>query len=249
MSTTSTCVEMNPLLQPTSYPHFDRIRPEHVVPAVRWLLNELETELQQVEAHLQSTWPGLVEPLERLGDRLSRTWGIVGHLMGVQNSDALRQAYQEVQGEVVQFSLRLGQSPVIYQGLKALQSGETWHHLDAAQRRIVEALLRDADLAGVGLEGEQRARFNAMQQELAELSTQFSNHVLDATKAFALTLTAPEEVEGLPPSLLHIAAQAAREAGAADATAERGPWRITLDYPSFGPFMEHSRRRDLREQL
>jgi oligopeptidase A len=213
------------------------------------LLQELETELQYLDAHIQPTWQGLVEPLERIDDRLSRIWGTVGHLMGVQNSTALRQAYQDVQGDVVQFSMRLGQSLAIYHGLKALQSGQEWQGLDTAQRRIVAALIRDADLAGVGLEGEQRQRFNVIQQELAELSTQFSNHVLDATKAFALTLTTPDEVEGLPPSLLHIAAHAAREAGAQDATVEHGPWRITLDYPSFGPFMEHSRRRDLREQL
>jgi oligopeptidase A len=101
----------------------------------------------------------------------------------------------------------------------------------------------------VGLQGQKRERFNEIQQELARLSTAFSNHVLDATKAFALTLDTPEDVEGLPPSLLQLAAQAARQAGATTATPEHGPWRITLDYPSFGPFLEHSRRRDLREQL
>src|SRR5262249_8180030 len=59
----------------------------------------------------------------------------------------------------------------------------------------------------------------------------------------------PGDAAGRPPSLLQLAAQSARQAGAADATPEGGPWRITLDYPSFGPFLEHSRRRDLREQL
>ncbi|MDE0204892.1 MAG: M3 family metallopeptidase, partial [Candidatus Tectomicrobia bacterium] len=120
---------------------------------------------------------------------------------------------------------------------------------DATQRRIVEVLLRDAELSGVGLEGEKRERFNAVQQELAELGTRFSNNVLDATKAFALTLEEPQDAEGLPASLRQVAAQAAREAGSGDATAENGPWRITLDYPSFMPFMSHSRRRDYREQL
>ena len=101
----------------------------------------------------------------------------------------------------------------------------------------------------MGLQGEKRERFNSIQTERAELRTQFSNHVLDATKAFALTLREPEEVEGLPPSLLELAAQAARSAGETQATAGAGPWRITLDAPSFRPFMEHARRRDLREQL
>ena len=169
--------------------------------------------------------------------------------MGVKNSAELRHAHQTVQPDVVQFSLRLGQSPAIYQGLKALKAGPAWSSCDPAQQRIIDSLIRDAELAGVGLQGQERERFNEIQQELARLSTTFSNHVLDATKAFALTLDQPEDVEGLPSSLLQLAAQAARQAGAAAATPEHGPWHITLDYPSFGPFLEHSRRRDLREQL
>ena len=113
----------------------------------------------------------------------------------------------------------------------------------------MEAAIRDAKLAGVGLQGEARERFNAIQMELAELSTKFSNHVLDATKAFSLTLTAKEEIDGLPHSLLSLAAQAARAAGEENATPENGPWRITLDFPSYGPFMQHNTRRDLREKL
>jgi oligopeptidase A len=239
----------NPLLGSSDLPRFDLITPEHVVPAMRQLLAELETELQRLESQVQPTWEGLVEPIERLSDRLGVAWGIVGHLMGVKNSDTLRQAYQTVQPEVVQFSLRFGQSPALYQSLKALQASPTWQRLEAAQQRIVDKLIEDAELSGVGLQGEARQRFNAIQQELAELSTQFSNHVLDATKAFSLTLTSQEEVAGLPASLLRLAAQAAREAGEANATPEGGPWRITLDFPSFSPFMEHSRRRDLREAL
>jgi oligopeptidase A len=249
VSTTQTTAETNPLLQSSVFPRFDLIRPEHVVPAMQQLLTELATALQQLEAQAQPTWEGLVEPLERLTDRLSVTWGIVGHLMGVKNSEELRQAHQTVQPDVVQFSMRLGQSPAIYQSLTALKASPAWSSYDPAQQRIVDSLIRDAELAGVGLQGQERERFNEIQQELARLSTAFSNHVLDATKAFALTLDQPEDVEGLPPSLLQLAAQAARQAGAAAATPEHGPWRITLDYPSFGPFLEHSRRRDLREQL
>jgi oligopeptidase A len=220
-----------------------------VVPAVREVLGELETELSRVEAQAAPTWQALVEPIERMADRLALTWGVVGHLMSVKNSEELRRAYESVQPDVVRFSIRLAQSRAIYEGLQALRAGDAFRELDAAQQRIVDLLLRDAELAGVGLQGEERERFNAIQTERAELRTQFSNHVLDATKAFALTLREPEEVEGLPPSLLELAAQAARGAGETQATARAGPWRITLDAPSFRPFMEHARRRDLREQL
>ena len=126
MSTTQTTAEPNPLLQPSVFPHFDLIRPEHVVPAMQQLLAELDAALQQLEAHAQPTWEGLVEPLEQLTDRLSVTWGIVGHLMGVKNSEELRQAHQTVQPDVVQFSMRLGQSPAIYQGLTALKASPAW---------------------------------------------------------------------------------------------------------------------------
>ncbi|MGQ4808164.1 Oligopeptidase A [Candidatus Entotheonellaceae bacterium PAL068K] len=249
MTQHSTHVDDNPLLALSPFSRFDLIRSDHVVPGIRHLLEELDTELQQLEALAQPTWEGLIEPIEHLNDRLSVTWGVVAHLMGVKNNEALRQAYQAIQHQVVQFSLRLGQSPALYQGLKTLQASPTWHKLDQAQQRIVEALVRDAELSGVGLQGEPRQRFNTVQQELAELSTQFSNHVLDATKGFALMLHSPAEIEGLPPSLLHIAAQAARDAGDSSATADHGPWCITLDYPSYGPFMQHSRRRDLRQRL
>lgn len=239
----------NPLLLNAVLPRFDLIQTDHVVPAMRQVLAELAQRLERLESDAQPTWDGLVEPLERLGDRLSVTWGIVGHLMGVKNSEALREAYQTIQPEVVRFSLRLGQSSVIFKALNAIRDSAAWEQLQPAQQRIINILILDASLAGVGLEGPDRQRFNAIQQELAELGTRFSNNVLDATKAFALTLRTPEDIVGLPASLLEMTAQAAREAGEGEATAAHGPWRVTLDYPSFGPFMEHSRRRDLRETL
>ncbi|AFY66149.1 M3 family metallopeptidase [Geitlerinema sp. PCC 7407] len=239
----------NPLLIGNGLPPFDQISPDHVVPGMTRLLDELEQAIGQLEATLQPTWSSLVEPLDAITDRLRWSWGLVSHLMGVKNSAALREAYESVQPRVVQFYTRVGQSKPIYEAFKALRASEQWAQLSAAQQRIVESSIRDAELAGVGLEGEAKERFNAIQMELAELSTRFSNHVLDATKAFSLTLTTAEEADGLPPSLLSQAAQAARAAGAETATAETGPWRITLDGPSFIPFMQYSTRRDLREQL
>ncbi|MBE9224408.1 M3 family metallopeptidase [Phormidium sp. LEGE 05292] len=239
----------NPLLIGKGLPPFDAIKPEQVEPAFAELLTKLEAELAQLEANVQPTWSGLVEPLDRLNDPLRWSWGVVSHLMGVKNSPELRQAYENVQPIVVQFWNKLNQSKPIYEAFKALRQSEDWDKLVPAQQRIVESAIKDAELSGVGLEGEQKERFNAIELELAELGTKFSNHVLDATKAFSLTLTTKEEVDGLPPSLLSLAAQAARAEGAENATPENGPWRITLDFPSYVPFMQHSTRRDLREQL
>jgi oligopeptidase A len=239
----------NPLLAaPHALPRFDAIRAEHVEPAIRQLLAGFEADLAALEARIEPSWEGLVEPLERLVEPLRQAWGAVGHLMSVRNAAELRRAHEAVQPEVVRAFTALGQSRPVYEAAKALRA--RGRDLDETQRRIVDRMVLDAELSGVGLDGAPKERFNAVLRELAELSTRFSNHVLDSTKAFALVLRRADEVDGLPDSLLQLAAQTAQAAGDTEtADAERGPWRITLDQPSFGPFLQHSTRRDLRERL
>ena len=239
----------NPLLAGQGLPAFDQIQPGLIVPGMTQLLQELARELTDLEAQIAPTWEKLVEPLTRIEERLSWSWGVIGHLMGVKNSPELRQAYESVQPQVVEFISRLSQSKPIYEAFLSLRQGESWGQLDEAQQRIVEASLRDAQLAGVGLAGEKKDRFNAIQLELAEITTKFSNNLLDATKAFKLKLTTPEDIAGLPPSLLSLAAQTARGQGETNASTETGPWVITLDFPSYFPFMKYSDNRELREKL
>lgn len=242
-------IESNPLLIGKGLPPFEKIEAKHVVPALEQLLGELETELRDLESRYSPTWTGLVEPLTQLEERLNWTWGIVSHLMGVKNSSELRPAYETVQPQVVKFYNKLSQSQPLHQGFKALRESETWGSLTSGQQRIVIGAIRDGELSGVSLTGEKKERFNQIQLELAELATKFSNNVLDATKAFQLKLTKEAEVDGLPPSSLSLAAQAAIDARFENATPETGPWIITLDYPSYIPFMKYSTNSQLREQL
>lgn len=239
----------NPLLIGKGIPPFAEIKPEQVVPAITTLLAELKIALEKLETTVTPTWSGLVDPLTAIEERLSWSWGIISHLMGVKNSPELREAYESVQPQVVQFYNQLSQSKPFYQAFKAIKQGPEWSTLEPAQQRIVESAIQDAELSGVGLEGESRDRFNQIQLELAELSTKFSNNVLDATKAFKLKLTKKEQIVGLPPSLLNLAAQTARSEGETDATAETGPWVVTLDYPSYVPFMKYSANEELRSKL
>ena len=97
----------NPLLDHGSLPHFDRIVPAHVEPAMRVLLEQLAAELAALESDAAPTWSALIEPLERIGDRLGYSWGIVSHLMGVQDSDALRAAHEAVQPDVAILDIKM----------------------------------------------------------------------------------------------------------------------------------------------
>ncbi|BAQ63480.1 M3 family metallopeptidase [Geminocystis sp. NIES-3709] len=239
----------NPLLIGEGLPPFNDIKSDHIVPAIEQLLTELDAELSHLEAHFQPTWKGLVVPLNHIEERLRWSWGIIGHLMGVKNSPELRTAYETVQPQLVQFANKLSQSKALYEGFTKIRYSQEWDSFESAQKRIIESAIKDAELSGVALEGEKKERFNQIQLELAELSTKFSNNVLDSTKAFQLRLTTPEEIDGLPASLLSLSAQTARSEGDEDATPENGPWVITLDYPSYVPFLKFSNREDLREKV
>ncbi|MGB2923668.1 MAG: M3 family metallopeptidase [Limnothrix sp.] len=242
-------MSQNPLLIGHGLPPFEQVKAEQVEPAIATLLETLETEVTALENNLNPTWEAFIEPLTHLEEKLMWTWGIVGHLMSVKNSPELREAYEKMQPDVVKFISRWSQSRPIYEGYKAIRESEQWSNLAPAQQRIVESALRDAELAGVSLEGEAKEKFNKIQLELAELSTKFSNNVLDATKAFKLKLTDKADVAGLPESALSLTAQTARSEGEEEATPEAGPWVITLDYPSYLPFLKYAENRELREKI
>jgi oligopeptidase A len=243
----------NPLLAASdrddAIPPFDRITAAAVEAGIGSLLDELEAKLPEVEKNIEPTWVSAVEQLDEAWDPIGRAWGAVSHLHGVRNTPELRDAYQAAQPRVIMTSLQWSQSEPLFKAVKALRESDDWDTLNEAQQRIIDKRLRDARLAGIELEGAERERFNEIQQQLSELATNFSNHVLDATKAFSLELTDAADVAGLPQSALDVYAQAARAAGSEDASAEQGPWRVTLDAPSFVPFMKHALRRELREQL
>ena len=242
----------NPLLASTGLPDFAGIRPEHIVPAVRHVLVEATTKLEAIERELTPTWAGTIAKLEEIDRPFEYGWKPVGHLFGVLNSDELRTAYETVLPEVVKFGLRASQSEPIYRALKQLRDGSEWSQLNEAQQRIIADRIKGAELSGIALAGEQRERFNTIEQELSQITTEYSNHVLDATKAYSQEMTDPAETEGWPSTLRNLAAKswnAAHADAASKATPEAGPWRITLEVPLFQPFMEHCRNRALREQL
>ncbi|CAN8236786.1 unnamed protein product [Cochlearia groenlandica] len=239
----------NPLLQKFEFPPFDSVDAGHVRPGIRALLQQLEAELEQVEKTVEPSWPKLVEPLEKIIDRLTVVWGIINHLKAVKDTSELRAAIEEVQPEKVKFQLRLGQSKPIYNAFKSIRESPDWKTLSEAHQRLVEAQIKEAVLSGIALEDDKREEFNKIEQELEKLSHKFSVNVLDATKKFEKLITDKKEIEGLPPSALGLFAQAAVSKGHENATADTGPWLITLDAPSYLPVMQHAKNRALREEV
>jgi oligopeptidase A len=251
-TTASAGVDANPLLLHQEMPRFGSIQASHVQPAVEALLVRQEAAIAALEAECEAlgsgaTYDQVFIPLERLLAPLSYAYGLVGHLLAVKNSPELRDAHAETQPLVVAASSRISQSEPLYRAMKAVQQNAEAGHagLDGGQMRAVEGAVRDAELGGVALSGATKVRFNQIKQRLAEISTAFSNNVLDSTKQFSKTVTDKNKLVGLPPSALGLAAQNAGEG----ATAENGPWKLTLDMPMLLPVMQFADDSGLREEL
>ncbi|CAM8934404.1 unnamed protein product [Rhodiola kirilowii] len=249
MTSSEEILSDNPLLKDFDFPPFDVVEPKHVRPGIRALLAQLNEDLNELEKTVEPTWPKLVEPLEKIFDRLNVVWGIVNHLKSVKDSTELRSAVEEVQPEKVKFELRLGQSTPIYNAFKTIRESADWPMLSEARKRIVDAQIKEAILNGVSLEDDKRECFNQIEQELKKLSHKFEENVLDSTKKFEKLMTDKNEIEGLPPSALGLAAQTAVSKGHPNADAENGPWIITLDAPSYLPVVQHAKNRSLRKEV
>jgi oligopeptidase A len=240
----------NPLLTTVGLPKFHLIQPEHIEPAIEEILEKAEKRLSEIESNLIPTWSGLIEPLEELGILFEYGWDPIGHLLNVRNSKELREEQQKMLPKVVQFGLRLNQSRPIYDGLFKIRDGTEWDKLDDAQHRVINLKIRGAELAGVGLSGEAKKRFNEISTELSKLGHDFSNNVLDSTKAYEIIITEKSDTDGWSETLLQLGSQIYNQVkNTTESTPEDGPWRLTLEAPIIVPFLRYSKRRDHREKM
>ena len=238
----------NPLLETTGLPAYDKIKAEHVAPAVDAITEAFEKLLSEAE---QSTdWDGLKKPMGQLDLMFEYAWSPIGHLLGVANSDEMRDAHEAAIPQMVQLGLKLGQSKPLYQRYCAFRDSAGWAGMSTAQKRIVTKSIRSSEQSGIGLEGEDQKRFNEIAEKMSQLASDFSNNVLDATNAWHLDMTDKADAEGMPESFRRMAAAtyAAAQETETEPDPENGPWRVKLDFPSFNPFMEHCRNGKLREQ-
>jgi oligopeptidase A len=237
----------NPLLATEGTPRFKAIQPAHVEPALRQRISEFEAKLEEVLSHEGThTWETLIAPLELVDEALGLAWGPVEHLNSVMNTDELRAAYKASQPLLTEFVAKLSQNERLCAATQQVADGAEEAGLDAVQRRVLELSLRDFRLAGVDLPAEKKARYREIQVELGQLSSDFSDHVLDVTRDYKLVIEDPAQVVGLPESALVMAHTQALED---DAEAPDERWTFTLQAPSVRPFLQFQAKRELRQEL
>ncbi len=228
--------QANPLLAATDLPAFDAIQPEHVTPAISALLAAANAALEAaVSEATPADYDALSRTLSVATERLGRAWGAVSHLKSVKDTPELRAAYNENLPAVTEFYTRQGADERLYAKYKAIAASPAAATLKPARRQALKHWLRDFVLSGAELQGEAKVRYAQIQEELARLSQQFSEHVLDATDGFSLVVGV-DELAGVPADVL-------------SATAVEGGHQLTLHMPVYLPVMQYADHRALRERL
>jgi oligopeptidase A len=231
---------MNPLLDFAGLPRFSDIRPEHVTPAMDQLLAECREVVKEAASDsTQPNWANFVAPLKDSNEKLGRAWGQVSHLHSVMDSPELREVYNANLPKITLYYAELGQHDGLFAKFKALKASAEYATLTDSQRKIVDNELRDFRLGGADLADDDKKRFMEIQEELANLSSQFEEHLLDATNAFAHYCENEKDLTGLPDDVLAMARAAAESDG-------RQGWKFTLHMPSYLPVMQYADNRVLR---
>src|SRR5579863_903119 len=228
----------NPLLDQQALPQFVQIRAEHVEPAVRELLDANRARVEELAATTDPTFASVVEPLEELHHRTSRTWSPVSHLNAVLNSDALRAGYNACLPLLSAYHTDLAQSEPLFRAYRrvAEQQGA---HLAPVQRQLLEHRVRDFRLAGVGLPAERKERFKTAMLELTQLQAKFEENVLDATNNWCWHVTDAAQLRGLNEMLIEQARRRALDRGLSG-------WLLSLDQPTYVAVVTDAESQELR---
>lgn len=233
----------NPLLDFSDLPRFDLIQPEHVKPAITQLLADGRALVERLTTDsTPATWADFAGALSEGLEGFGRAWGVVGHLHSVNDVPAWREAYNEMLPEVSRFYTELGQNLKLFDKYRALKQSPEYATLSAERRKIVDNEIRDFRLGGAELPEDQKPRFQAIMEELSQLSAKFSENLLDATNAFAEIVTDEALLAGLPDYARDAAREAAEKAGVEG-------WKFTLHAPSYGPLMQYAENRELRARM
>ena len=234
----------NPLLQDFDLPPYSQIKPEHVEPAIDQILADNRAAIATLLETQQSnpSWSGLVLALDELNARLGRAWSPVSHLNAVCNSAELRAAYEACLPKLSEFWTEMGQNKPLFEAYEALAKSPAAAGFEVAQKTILEHALRDFRLSGIDLPPAEQQRYGEIQMKLSELTSRFSNQLLDATQAWTKHITDESQLAGLPDSAKAQMAQAAK-------AKELDGWLISLEFPSYYAVMTYADDRALREEL
>ena len=236
-------------------PEFNKFTSDRINQEFPKVIDKINLDFKKIEKFLSNyleqenlEWDKVINPLNEVNEILRWSWGVISHLNGVKNSESLREIYSKFLPEIINLSNKFGQSKIIYNSLVKLK--ET-NNFDGIKNRILDKEILDMEHRGISLNINNQKDFNVISEKLGKLSTNFSNNVLDATNSWYLILNDKSQIDGVPERVLELmsisAHQYLKKEGEADA--KNGPWKLSLDIPTYTAFMTYANDRNLREKL
>jgi len=228
---------------PYGVPPFDKIRPEHFMPAFERAMSLHDAEIDAIVSnHDEPTFENVIAAYDRSGRMLEQVGLVFGMLCEAESSEQLRALQEQAMPLLTAHDDKIGMNERLFAKVKAVYDRRAEFGLGADETRLLEETYRAFVRSGALLGEEEKARLKAINEELALVSVKFSANLLAENNKFVLELTA-EDLEGIPNNARELARDKAQELG------RGGKYVFTLHKPSLIPFLTYSKRRDLRERI
>lgn len=234
---------MNSLLEKFDIAPFSKIKNQDFLPAIKKLIEVTKAEIDTITKNTAiPTFENTVEALENTGLQLDRATSIFFNLNSAETNDEIQKIAQEVSPLLSDFSNDLLLNEALFARVKTVYDLKDALDLNAEQQMLLEKQYKSFARNGANLSEEKKMQLRTIDADLAKLKLTFGENVLAATQAFEMHLTSEEDLAGLPDGVKEAAAQTAKEK-------DKEGWVITLDYPSYIPFMTYAENRALRKEL
>jgi oligopeptidase A len=235
--------ESNPLLEINFQIPFDRIRAEHVEPAIHQLVADAQSRLAAIAAETRPrTFENTMLAFDHMTERLDFAMSVVKHLESVATYPELRAAHNAVQPAVSAFYSGIPLSEGLWKAVQQYAATDEAKALTGARKRFLTKTMDDFRRHGAELDPVGKAHLEALDVELSKLTTKYGENVLDSTNQFELVLSDEVKLAGLPPTAIAAARASAESKGV------KG-WRFTLQAPSYLALMTYLDDAPIREQV
>ncbi len=238
----------NPLLAewdtPFGAPPFEKIQPEHYMPAFVKGMEEQKAEIEAIVKNEEApNFENTIAALDQSGSLLNKVSYVFFGQSSANTNDTLQEVKTEVMPLLTQHGDDISMNAELFARVKAVYETMDSTVLDKEQMKLTEETYKDFVRGGANLDAEGQAKLRELNGEIAKLETAFGQNMLKETNAFRLVIDNETDLAGLPASLVAAAAETAK------ADSMEGKWVFTLHNPSVMPFLQYADNRELREKI
>lgn len=222
---------------------FTSIKNEDYLPAFRELIRKSEEEVEAIVNNPEEpTFENVIEALAYSGEQLDRASNIFFNLNSAETSDELQQIAQEVSPILTEYSSKISQNEALFHKIKKVYDEKGKYNLKGEQQMLLDETYKGFVRSGALLNEEDKEKLKKINMDLSLKSLQFGQNVLASTNNYFRHITHKEDLAGIPEAILEQYAEEAKERNLEG-------WVVTLQYPSYIPFMTYAENRELRKEL